>query len=398
MGSNDGVQTNPSGIDAPTRRVELDRLRTIACLSTFLYHGAQIFDHSLYHIKSTPPSAALDLAARLMHAVRMPLFFFIAGMVAFIAMQRMSDKELLERRIKRLLPPFIVGIVLFTPWIKYLELLDGRNITWRGLTVAPFVPELPTFLRRYYTMQFRYFSWSHMWFPVYLLLMSTALLPVLRRMARVELGSARYGVALIGMPLAILLAIELLLRPHFPYHIPNLFWDWASVSVYGLSFLSGAAIVRWPELETALRRNLLPLFALGLAGALLTAGPGYQSETARGIARALWLWAFLGILAGGATMLARGEIPGERYLGEATLPLYVLHHLPLVAIGFFVKDMPWPIWQRYVVIVLGAILVTLAVYNFLIRPFAWPRAAFGMPPLRRAPPISSASTSPFTTP
>ena len=81
-----GASTEASGASRgsrPDRRRDLDRLRILACFSTFCYHAVQVFDlNPYYHLKSNTLSPGIDVAARLLHAVRMPLFFLIAGMVA----------------------------------------------------------------------------------------------------------------------------------------------------------------------------------------------------------------------------------------------------------------------------------------------------------------------------
>jgi peptidoglycan/LPS O-acetylase OafA/YrhL len=177
--------------------------------------------------------------------------------------------------------------------------------------------------------------------------------------------------------LAALAAVEVGLRPFFPWHIPNLFWDWASVAAYVICFVWGAWAAHRPELEAALRR-MLPLTAMvALAGLWLyvVRPDGWPLV---GIGRALWLWAVLATVIGAGAWIGSGRIPGERYLAEAALPIYVLHHVPLVAIGYVVKDQPWPISQRYGLIVAGALAVTLAVYHLLVRPFDPVRLAFGM--------------------
>lgn len=378
----DNVTIGPQAAQRGRRR-DLDRLRIAACLSTFCYHAVQVFDlNPYYHLKSNTLSPTIDVAARLLHAVRMPLFFLIAGMVAVLAFQRQTDGAFIRQRAKRLMLPFVVGIVLFTPWIKYLELADGRNINLFGLADWPGgAPELLVFLRRYFT-QPRWFSWSHMWFPLYLLLLSALLLPAMRQMAARGAVSPTPGAVQVGLalavPLAALVAIELLLRPHFPHHLPNLISDWASASVYVVVMLAGAAFMSWPGLERAVQR-LLPV-SLVLAGVGAWLYLGFSDWPWRGTGRALYLWGGLCLVVGLGPILARGRIAGETYFADAVLPLYVLHHLPLLLIAAFVKDLPWPIWQRYVVIVLGSFGVALVVYHLVVRPFEVVRFAFGLPP------------------
>ena len=373
----------------PARRVDLDRWRVLACLSTFGYHSIQVFDlNPYYHVKSNTLSPTIDVAARLLHAVRMPLFFMIAGMVGFLALRRYSNREFIRQRAARLLVPFLFGIVLITPAVKYLELLDGRSIDWTGvirLGLAP--PDTVIFLRRYFT-QLRWFSWSHLWFPLYLFVLGVALLPAMRSMAtwqRSGQRSARYPIAvLLGLPFAALVAIELGLRPFFPHHVPNLIGDWASMAVYTVALLSGAALVRWPEFEIALRRWLPATAAIAVVGAAVYIGT--TQWPLPGIGRALTLWGALAVMIGLGPLLERGTITAERYFADAVLPIYVLHHVPLLLFATAVKDMPWPIWQRYWIIVLGSFTVTLTLYHFLVRPFGPVRVAFGQP--RRAGPAA----------
>ena len=372
---------SPGRAPRSVRRIDLDRLRVFACLTTFAYHAIQVFDlNPYYHLKSLTPSPALDIAARLLHAVRMPLFFLLAGMVTGLTLSRLTNREFMWRRAVRLLPPFIVGVVLFAPGIKYFELLDGRFISWRGFVAWDgVVPEPAVFLRRFFTQQ-RWFSWSHMWFPVYLFVLGGLALPVLRKIDRTDWSTRLPPTMLLALPLAMLIAVELVLRPVFPFHIPNLVWDWASVCVYVTVFVSGAALVRWPVLEATLQRRLWLMLALMGIGIWLYVG--VADGVYRPVGRALTLWGTLCVAIGLRPLLSRGRIIGERYLSEATLPLYVLHHLPLIVIAFVVKDMPWPVWQRYGVIVLASLGVTLALYHVMVRPFDGVRWLFGMPARR----------------
>lgn len=360
------------------RRKDLDRLRIVACLSTFCYHAVQVFDlNPYYHVKSDTLSHAIDVAARLLHAVRMPLFFMIAGMVAALALARYTDREFLRQRAWRLLPPFLVGIVFLTPIVKYIELLDGRSIDWLGIIQTDLVvPDIATFLRRYFTQQ-RWFSWSHMWFPIYLMLLSALLLPVMRALAARPWPSRLPVTTALMLPLTALVAIEVTLRPYFPHHVPNLIWDWASMAVYAVVMLAGAATIRWPHLQLALLRGLPLTLMLGGFGIALYLGA--TNWPWRGVGRAMTLWATLALVVALGPSLAKGRIPGERYLSDAVLPLYVLHHVPLLVLAYIAQDQPWPIWQRYLLIVAGSFAITLAAYHLLVRPFARMRLAFGLP-------------------
>ncbi|MFM9939398.1 MAG: acyltransferase family protein [Hyphomicrobiaceae bacterium] len=365
--------------EKPARRRDIDRLRVLACISTFCYHPLTVFDlGAVSHIKSGTTSAAFDIASRLLHTVRMPLFFLIAGIVGFLSLRRWTNRHIIAQRAKRLLLPFLFGVVLIAPVIKYFEILDGRNISWQGAVAMTGPPPEPlVFLRRFFT-QARWFSWSHLWFLAYLFVLGCALLPVMRRLDRAR-WPASIPVAL--GPLAILgllIAVELVLRPVFPLHIPNLIWDWANVAVYLICLVSGAALVRFPSLEALLQR-WWPAIAV-LACLSLNVHAAVASGWVGGVSRALSLWSVLCLLIGLGPWLSGLRIFGEHYLAEAVLPLYVLHLLPLVVIAYYVKDLDWPIWLRYIVMVAGGFTVTLVIYHYLVRPFRVARLALGLSP------------------
>ena len=68
------------------------------------------------------------------------------------------------------------------------------------------------------------------------------------------------------------------------------------------------------------------------------------------------------------------------YAKEAQLPFYVLHQLPIVLIGYFVVQWQVNAFVKYVVIVLGALVTTLVLYDIAVRR-TWPtRFLFGMKP------------------
>ena len=66
------------------------------------------------------------------------------------------------------------------------------------------------------------------------------------------------------------------------------------------------------------------------------------------------------------------------------LPFYILHQTVILTIGFYVIRLDTRLWVEYLIIVLGAFAVTMAVYELLIKRFNALRFLFGMK-LRRRP-------------
>jgi surface polysaccharide O-acyltransferase-like enzyme len=68
------------------------------------------------------------------------------------------------------------------------------------------------------------------------------------------------------------------------------------------------------------------------------------------------------------------------YGREAQLPFYVLHQLPVIAIGYFAVQWPVNALVKYIVIVLGAIAATLLIYDIAVRRTPPTRFLFGLKP------------------
>jgi hypothetical protein len=70
--------------------------------------------------------------------------------------------------------------------------------------------------------------------------------------------------------------------------------------------------------------------------------------------------------------------PTLAWLSESTMAVYVLHHLPVLVIGAWLLPLAFPDSVKMIWIVVGATLVTLVTYRFLVLPFTVPRVLIGM--------------------
>jgi peptidoglycan/LPS O-acetylase OafA/YrhL len=367
---------SPSRAASPPRRADLDALRIALCGGIVLFHVLSIYSgEPIYHLKSAVPSAAASAPADLLRIAILPLFFVVAGWSAVAALRGRSAGGFLGERAQRLLVPLCAGTVLFGPIIKYIELGDGRDIGLHGVRlVAPPASGFFDFIPRYFT-RMNLLTWSHLWFLAYLLIMSVALLPLLSRLARSAPRTAMPAAAIVYLPALAFMALLAAGGGYWPF-LPNLVTDWTDFSWFALCFAVGAGLAAWPGFEARLHAEtwrLLALTLLAYAGVLVcgptTAGRAFVGLTA---------W---GAIGGGLGLARRfAPPPTARFaeLSEAALPVYVLHLLPVLALGLVALRLDLSPWLAVPVIWLAATLVSLAVWRWLIRPWRPTRWLIGV--------------------
>lgn len=159
------------------RRYELDHLRTIVILLLFPVHTFMIwnsFGEKFYIWDGA--DQLLSTFIVLVNPWMMPLLFVIAGISAKHSLQKRSSRQFMCERLRRLLVPFIIGIILLVP----IQTLMARKFYFNytgGLLENEF----------YFFTHVSDFSGSdggfspgHLWFLEYLFVISLAALPIIR--------------------------------------------------------------------------------------------------------------------------------------------------------------------------------------------------------------------------
>jgi peptidoglycan/LPS O-acetylase OafA/YrhL len=364
------------------RRTDLDGLRVLVCFLVILSHACVPFSREVhYHVRSAAVSAVPAAIYEVIHLSTMPLFFALAGWSAVTSLRRRGAARFLRERATRVLVPLAAGLVLLGPVIKYIELHNGREMSLSGFRTMPPEPvAFATVLRHYYPRLSSY-TWSHLWFLAYLLVMSVALLPVLSVLARRAPRQEAPPAIAAWLPALPLMTVLVALGGYWPF-LPDLIGDLPNLAFYATCLLLGAGLAAWPGWEWRLRAEapyLLVAVLIGFAGEVQ-----YGDSTAGRVFVGLAAWGAIG----GAIGLAARRPPAAgapfRYLSEAALPIYILHHVPVLFLAWAVVDLAWPVGWKVLAIFLPGVAITLAVYHFVVRPCAPLRWLVGMAPAVRS--------------
>jgi peptidoglycan/LPS O-acetylase OafA/YrhL len=128
----------------------LDTLRVLAVFMVFLFHAAIPFTMMDWQVNNAETSVAASVFfIAFLGPWGMPFFFLLAGATAWFALRRRTARQFAGERVRRLLIPFLVGSVLITPLLAYIEWMSRTDIKAnyvRLVGLPPLVSGLPVHL------------------------------------------------------------------------------------------------------------------------------------------------------------------------------------------------------------------------------------------------------------
>ena len=105
------------------RRYDIDWLRIAAVLLLIPFHTARVFNwEEDFYVKNDPTSGVAQRFIDFVGPWHMSLLFLLAGTATWLAFRYRSAGQYAGERFKRLLVPFIFGLVVIVPpqtWLAY---------------------------------------------------------------------------------------------------------------------------------------------------------------------------------------------------------------------------------------------------------------------------------------
>jgi peptidoglycan/LPS O-acetylase OafA/YrhL len=354
-------------------------------LLLFPIHAAIVFCSGWYgfYVLSDYPSTAAHLLMVSIEPWIMPLLFCIAGVSAKFALQKRTPRVYLKERVTRLLVPFLAGLVLICPVIAYYALKFHTGYTG-GFPGAFF-----EFFGSISSIQnppvgvTGGFSVDHLWFIIFLFIISVVALAVILPGRRLEGHGINPGT--VSLPVLCLLFI-----PVWLLNVAGINVAGYSFPAYFALFLIGYYLF---SMDTVLAKLETYWGVLLAAWIVLTIGVMWTYGIMMGHSEVFWgssavyvLTGWTGVLAllGAGRHLFDFTNTFTEYLGAASYPVYIIHLAVLVAIAYYIVILPIPPALQYAAIVIFSFLLTFACYEIL-RRIPGVRALFGIArPQKRA--------------
>jgi peptidoglycan/LPS O-acetylase OafA/YrhL len=395
-------------------------MRAFVVAGLVVFHSAVVFaSGTAWFVNDPKPSPGFTVFLLWGSLWGMPLLFLVSGMGARYALRSRSAGAFLRERLGRLLVPLLTGLVLLVAPMFYLNRVDEPGFHepywrfwFRFLNPTAIATGIPA--RGTWRSGGDEFDPAHLWFLFSLLVFSMVLVPAFaylrwphgaRLIDRLAGVSERHP----GLPLLVaavpVMAVEASLGPD------RNTGGWERLT-YVVFFLYGYLLASDRRFEQTVRR--LRWWALGcavLASVLLAvaakildpseadvvSGISPPVSAAQGLAGWLWTAAILGFAGTVTARLATARPAGSpagspattprwrrvaHYGNEAVLPFYLLHEPVIVAVAWAIVRWPAPLVVKYLSVVAASFILTLALYEGLVRRFQLARFLFGMKPAR----------------
>jgi peptidoglycan/LPS O-acetylase OafA/YrhL len=342
------------------RRYDIDWLRVIAIGLLILYHIGFVFlpwGVFIGFIQNDVSMENLWTPMSMVNIWRIPLLFFVSGMGVSFAIRKRNWKQLILERSRRILLPFVFGIICIVP----LHLL-----LWQ----------------KYYSQDIAYkLQPSHLWFLANIFLYVFILSPLFFYLKRKGNGRSNgWLVKVFSGPLGLLLilaafVIEVLLMK------PEVFETYY-LTLHGfllglLAFLFGFICVftgdgfwqtvkrwKWEMLFMAVALFVVRYYVHDLEA------PDYL----KAIESNLWIFAMFGL---GYSFLNH---PGKTlaYLSQAAYPIYILHMIFLYLASFLLVPIGIPVSLKFILVIVITFAGCFLFYEFVVRRIRILRPLFGL--------------------
>lgn len=380
------------------RRYDIDWLRNFGILLLFPFHAARVFDiFEPNYVKNAVWSAGIffsDPHPGLSNALSlfifysgywfMPLLFWLAGSSSWYALKKRDGSQYLKERVSRLLIPLLFGLFFVVPIQGYMaKLMQGYT--------GGFIQYLLGYFVDFHDLSgyFGSFTPAHLWFILYLFIISLVVLPLLLWIRNRIIKSSDTGNSFAFMDGLSKPAVFLLL--FIPLTVTEALPDIGGKNpfFYAAIFILGYLAVADGRMQKTINRLRLPaLIALPACLVLLTVmvfswGFGMYSDFSvqqigMAFLRNFTLMLTLTVLLGYANKFLNRDSKALPYMSRAAFPVYILHQSVMMVAAFFVVQWALPVWGKFLLIIVLSFGATMGIYEFLVRRIGFMRFLFGV--------------------
>lgn len=345
--------SNLTGQKKETRKHYIDNLRNLTILLLFPVHTFMIWNDfgSRFYIWQGE-NKILSTLIVLVNPWFMPVLFVLAGMSARFALEKRTDREFVVQRIRKLLIPFLSGMIFLVPFQtlyarRFFDNYEGS--LWDNWKY--FFTHLTDF-----SGYDGAFTPGHLWFILFLFLISMVTLLLFRIISYEKLAAGVEKMSVFGL---LLLFIPIWLM----YYIGN--FGGFSIGKDLALYLLGYYVLSNDLIIEKLERNIKWLAILCTVGTIASVAMYYRFSYYGD----LWVnfigWISILVLLVAAKRSLNKRTGFTEYFNRASYPIYILHQSILVALAYYVVQASDVFPVQIFGICIGSFLLTILAYHLI---------------------------------
>lgn len=340
------------------RKNYIDNIRIVCILLLFPFHTSMIYNNwnEIFYITGIPLNLP-SLFMSLVYPWWMTLLFTIAGISSAYALKKRTPKEYAKERVEKLVIPLLSGLILIIPAQSYIA-----DVFHNGYSGGYFEHYTVFFTRfTYLTGQDGGFTPAHLWFMLYLFIISMIMLPIITWYNKH--GKKIDGSKVTLVKLLPLFLIILMLTPIIEI-------GGKSIGELLACFAMGYFLLSIDEVQERLEKNRILLIVI-FSIVLIIRGLMFKSENGEGLLwdieqRMVTWFGILAILGVGKRYLNHSN-KLTAYFSKAAFPLYYFHQTILVLVGFWALKYIKFVWPQFIVIMVVSFVLSVLCYELFRR-------------------------------
>lgn len=350
------------------RKHFIDNLRWMVVLLLFPYHTFMIYNTfgESFYIKGPDIIITSNFIVATWPWI-MPLLFTVAGISATYALKKRSPLEYFKERVSKLLIPLTFGILLLMPILTYYAEQYHNGFIGNYFEQYILFFTKPTDLTGYHGG----FTPGHLWFLLYLFVISFVALPIMTRYAK---ATKKLPISKINLP--ILLALFII--PFVSQVVLDI--SGKSFGEYFAFFMIGYLILSEEQIQQMLDKYRYVLTFMFLAGMVFNL-ICFNTKLNNGLLYDLIeeFYAFCGILAflGMSRRFFNFRNSVTDFFSISSFAIYLFHQIWIVIVTFYVFKFTQQTALQIILILVGSVPFTFFTY-FICKKFGVTRFMFGL--------------------
>ncbi|MBS4196320.1 acyltransferase family protein [Lederbergia citri] len=360
------------------RRYDIDWLRNLGILLLFPFHSARVFDYwDPFYVKNESLSWGLSWFIATTSWF-MPLLFWLAGSASWYALQKRSSSQYLKERYDRLFIPLIFGVLVIVPPQGYFALLHHTG------EAGNYFSFLKGFFIDFSDLSgyFGTFTPAHLWFILYLFVLSIVALPIFTSYMRLNTVKIDKFNQIFSKPLIFIsFFIVLLITQALP--APGGQNPFYFLVIFIMGFIT-ASDSRYQEMFNRIRFKALLLIFILVPGHFFLMNviqdvPKFSAmDIFLTLLRTMNVWLTLIVILGYGNKFLNFPHKTITYMNEAAFPIYIIHQSILVVVGYYIVKLNLGIFPKFLMIMSLTLVSSFLLYEFVIKRIVVARVFFGL--------------------